>query len=293
MTEIKCPICPENKKIEKKDSGIFEVYLCKRCKNCFTYPIPKNLSQHYPKIYWQHQGKFSVLRDWLHNWLQKDRRTWFRKYVKKGKVLDVGSGEGVFGKILGEEFDITNLEYPGAKVKNKLVIKKDFLLWKTSQKFDGIVFLESLEHVPNPQKYLKKASSLLKKGGYIFVEYPRFSSLESKILGRFWLQRDIPRHLFHFSEEGFRIIADRLDLKVIKQKGLMSFQYSPYCLLASIIQILKIPSLNLRLGIIKNIPTLLFLIIGAPIAFILEIIFYFTNQSPLGLIVLKKKKNAI
>lgn len=289
MKKIICLICKEETRVTLKTSGFFHLYLCKSCRNGFIQPVPKNLSEYYPKIYWKHLGRFSNLRDWLHNSFQKGRVEWFKKYISKGEVLDVGSGEGVFGKTLGENFKVTNLEYPEAQVKNNSVIRVNFLSWKTSKEFDGIVFLESLEHVPNPLKYLEKAYTLLKTGGYIFIEYPRFSSFESKFLGKYWLQRDIPRHLFHFTEEGLRILAKRVNLAVVEQKGLMSYEYSPYCLLASFIQILKLPSLNLRLGIIKNIPTLLFLVIGAPLAFILETIFYLINESPLGLIVLKKE----
>lgn len=283
-----CPICSEGTKIKLLDSGQFSLYLCKKCKNGFIYPIPKDLSKYYPKLYWQHLGKFSGVRHWLHNSLQKDRANWFKTYLSKGEVLDIGSGEGVFGDTLGKNFQTTNLEYPEARVSNKSVIKADFLSWKTQKKYDGIVFLESLEHVTDPVKYLKKASSLLKKNGLIFVEYPRFSCLESRLLGKYWLNRDIPRHLFHFTEEGLRNMAKKANLKIVEQKGLMSYQYSPYCLLASFVQILNLPTLNLRLGIIRNIPTLLFLLIGAPFAFILETVFYLVGESPLGLIVLRK-----
>lgn len=288
MRDISCPICGERKEIKILNSSQFNLYFCQKCKNGFVYPIPKNLSDYYPKLYWQYLGRFSSLRQWLHNSYQQVRINWFKKYLSKGTVLDVGSGEGVFGKMLGNNFSITNLEYPDAKVSNKSVIKVDFLSWKTNQKFDGIVFLESLEHIVNPKKYLKKASQLLKKDGYIFIEYPRFSSLESRILGKFWLQRDIPRHLFHFSEEGLKNIAKMVNLRMISQKGVMSYQYSPYCLLASLVQLLRLPSLNLRLGIVKNLPTLLFLIIASPIAFLLEIIFYLIGESPTGLVVLKR-----
>lgn len=285
---ITCPICSEKSDIKILDKEKFNLYLCNQCKNGFIHPVPKNLSRYYPKLYWEHRGRFSKAREWLHNWLQVDRANWFKDYLSRGKVLDVGSGEGVFGQTLGKRFDATNLEFPGAQVKNHSVVKTDFLSWKTGKKFDGIVFLESLEHVPNPQKYLQKAASLLKKSGYIFVEYPRFSSFESRVLGKYWLQRDIPRHLFHFTDEGLVNIAKTAGLKIITQKGLMSYQYSPYCLLASFVQILKLPSLNLRLGIVKNIPTLLFLLFGTPLAFFLEAFFYLIGESPLGLIVLKK-----
>lgn len=285
---IVCPVCLEKKRIHPLTISEFSLYLCKECSNGFVYPVPKNLSIYYPEIYWQNKGKFSQFREALHVSFQQTRARWFKKYISEGSVLDVGSGEGVFGKILGEKFNVTNLEYPGAKVRNENVVKVNFLNWKTNKKFDAIVFLESLEHVSDPVNYLKKATSLLNKNGLIFVEYPQFDSLESRILGKYWLQRDIPRHLLHFTKDGLRYIAKKNNLKVVTQEGILSYQYSPYCLLAGAIQILHLPTLNLRLGVIKNLPILTFLVLGAPIAFILETFFYFFGESPVGLLILKK-----
>lgn len=287
--KISCPICHKDTDIKLLDRDRFNLYFCDNCQNGFVNPIPKDMSVYYPEIYWQNQGKFSTLRQGIHNSFQRTRIRWFKKYILKGDVLDVGSGEGVFGKMLGSNFSTTNLEFPGAKVKNQNVIRADFLKWKTNKKFDAVVFLESLEHITNPLNYLKKAASLLKENGLIFIEYPRFGSFESKILGKYWLQRDIPRHLFHFTEKGLDNIANRTSLKVAIKTEIMSFQYSPYCLLASMGQLLNMPTLNLRLGILRNLHILIFLLIGAPIAFILEIIFYLIGESPLGLMVIKKK----
>lgn len=289
MKNVICTICNKKTDVVLLDSGKFNLYFCNKCQNGFIFPIPKNIFKYYPKIYWQNLGRFSSFRQWLHNSFQKTRANILNGYIQKGNVLDVGSGEGIFGKMLGKYFTVTNLEYPRAQVSNKNVIKVDFLKWKTNKRFDVVVFLESLEHVINPKKYLQKAASLLKPGGLIIIEYPRFDSLESRILKENWLQRDIPRHLFHFTQKGLGNIARKSNLKVVDQRGVMSFQYSPYCLLASVQQFVKLPILNLRLGIIKNAPTLLFLLIGAPIAFILETIFYIKGDSPVGLTVLKKK----
>lgn len=284
-----CPICHKQKNLRLLDQNQFSIYFCNDCQNGFIHPIPENLSEYYPEIYWQNLGRFSSFRQALHNSFQKTRSRWFKRYISKGSVLDVGSGEGIFGIVLGSDYQITNIEYPRAKVKNKRVIKTDFLKWKTTKKFDAIVFLESLEHVINPISYLKKAASLLSNNGLIFVEYPRFGSLESKLLGKHWLQRDIPRHLFHFTEKGLENIAKEAGLKVALQKEIMSFQYSPYCLLASVGQKLNMTTLNLRLGIIKNLPKLLFLSLGAPLAFLIEFLFYLVGESPLGLTILKKR----
>lgn len=290
LKKITCPLCSSSGQIKLMDKNKYNLYFCSFCKNGFVNPQSESIDEFYPEIYWQHLGPFKSIRRYIHISFQKKRTEYFQGFLTSGQVLDVGAGEGDFGKMLDKKFKVTNLEYSSSKVKGKDILKVDFLSFTPHKRFDAIVFLESLEHVTNPLKYLKKASSLLKENGLIFVEYPRFGSLESKILGKYWLQRDIPRHLFHFTEKGLRNIAEKADLKVISQRGIMSYQYSPYCLLAGIIQAIKLPTLNLRLGITKNLLTLIFLCVGAPAAFILETIFYFIGESPIGLIVLKKNK---
>lgn len=289
MSKLFCPICKSSFQVEVLEKGKFTLYICKNCGNGFVSPVPKNMERYYPALYWQYQGIFSKFRKWLHYSFQKKRIGYLKGYLSKGEILDVGSGEGVFGKLLCPKFKITNLEYPGAKIENNNIIKADFLKWHVRKKFDAIFFLESLEHVAYPQQYLVKARKLLKDNGYIFVEYPRFNCFESKILGEHWLQRDIPRHLFHFTDRGLAKIARRVNLKAVAQKCVLSYEYSPYCLLVSVMNILKIRPLNLRKGLTYNIPTFLFLAVFSPISFLAETILYFFNQSPTGLMVLKKK----
>lgn len=291
MNRTFCPNCKNssNAKIEILDKDKFTLYMCKDCENVFVSPVPKNMDKYYPALYWRYQGILSQFRKWLHYSFQKKRVDYLKGYLSKGEILDVGSGEGVFGKLLGPNFKVTNLEYPGAKVENSSVIKAEFLSWDPRQKFDAIFFLESLEHVAYPQKYLVKAQELLKNSGYIFVEYPRFSCFESKLLGKYWMQQDIPRHLFQFTDRGLLKIAERANLLSIAQKGILSYEYSPYCLLVSLMNILKLKPLNLRKGLVYNVPTLTFLIIFSPLAFITEIVLYFFNQAPVDLVVFKKK----
>lgn len=239
------------------DTGQFNLYSYNSCKNGFIYPVPANLSRYYPKIYWQYPRQLSYIRSTLHNLLQIRRKKWVEKYIKSGSILDVGAGEGVFGKIMGADFQVTNLESPFAEVSNKDVIRTDFLKWKTNKKFDGIVFLESLEHVPSPQEYLKKAKSLLNKGGYIFVECPRFDSWESRLFKDKWFHLDIPRHLAHLTRKGLRILALRNNLKVVSQSGMLIYEFSPYCFTVSLMLLLKIKPLNLREKSISNLTSMI------------------------------------
>lgn len=286
--QIFCPNCEYRTDLEILYTGQFNLYSCNNCKNGFIYPVPTNLSRYYPRIYWQYPGQLSYIRFALHNLLQYRRKNLIERYLKFGKILDVGAGEGLFGITLGRNFEVTNLESPFAKVSNKNVVKIDFLKWKTDKKFDGIVFLESLEHVPSPQEYLKKAKSLLKKGGYIFIECPRFDSWESKLFKDKWLHLDIPRHLAHLTREGLGILASRNNLKVINQSGVLIYEFSPYCFTVSLMRLLKIRPLNLREGFISNLTSIIIALMLLPLGIVFETIFHFFDQDPVELSVFQK-----
>lgn len=287
--QILCPNCIYRTDPEILYKGKFNLYLCNKCKNGFIYPIPTNLSKYYPEIYWQYPGQLSRVRFALHDLLQYKRKSLIERYLKSGEILDVGAGEGIFGKRLGANFQITNLESPFAKVANKDVIKTDFLKWKTGKKFDGVVFLESLEHVPSPQEYLKKAKSLLNNGGYIFVECPRFDSWESKLFKDKWLHLDIPRHLVHLTREGLGILASRNNLKIVSQSGLLVYEFSPYCFTVSLMRLLNIKPLNLRDGsLISNLTSIIIALILLPLAMVSETIFHLFDQDPIELSVFQK-----
>lgn len=292
---IVCPNCQNKENITRLKKGDysksienFSIYFCKTCSNGFTHPVPKNMGKYYSQIHWEHTGLLSSVRSLVHFLLQKRRKKWLHQYLSKGDILDVGAGEGLFGKILGNNFEVTNIEAPFAKVKNPDVLNVDFLKWKSSKKFDGIFFLESLEHVPSPEDYLQKAESLLNKGGYIFVECPRFDSWESKIFKDKWLNLDIPRHLVHLTRPGLAILASRNNLKIVDQSGMQVLEFSPYCFTVSLMLTLGIKPLNLRQKSITNLTKIIFALILLPLGFITEIIFHLFDQNPVEISVFQK-----
>ena len=285
---IKCPNCKKEDAVYKMDFAKDQLFFCNSCNNGFLYPAPKNLFSFYPPSYWKYPGQLSYIRSTLHNLLQIRRKNWVEKYIKSGNILDVGAGEGVFGKTLGANFQITNLESPFAKVSNKDVIRSDFLKWKTDKKFDGIVFLESLEHVPSPQEYLKKAKSLLNQGGYVFVECPRFDCWESKLFKDKWLHLDIPRHLAHLTREGLGTLASRNNLRVISQSGVLIYEFSPYCFTVSLMLFLGIKPLNLRERFISNLTSMIMALILLPFGIVIETIFHLFDQDPVEFSVFQK-----
>ncbi len=277
---IVCPNCKNKSSIILKvDSGKFKIFFCRQCLTGFTYPAPKNIAKYYSKKYWVPKGWIGQLKVKIYAFFQSRRLKWVQKKLHRGKILDVGAGEGIFAKKIGARFTVVGIEPPFSKIKNKHIIKVDFLKWQTNQKFDAIVFWESLEHTRVPQKYLEKAYNLLKKGGLVFIEYPVLDCLESKIFGRFWYHLDLPRHLTHFTEKGLEIITAKTGFKKIDSKDVFALEYMLPGFLSS--------ALNIKLN--EGSPAILisFAVFLIP-AFIIEWLSYLFNQSPIRVMIVKK-----
>lgn len=104
----------------------------------------------------------------------------FFKKKKKYKLLDVGSGLGVFPYEMKKKgLNCTALDpdkNASNHIKNKLKIKTkniDFFKSKFNQKFNIITLNKVLEHVENPPKMLRKIkNNLIKKENFFYIEVP-------------------------------------------------------------------------------------------------------------------------
>jgi len=161
--------------------------------------------------------------------------------------------------------------------------------WETNKKFEAITFWESLEHTPNPQKYLDKAFSLLRDNGYIFIEFPRYASLESKIFKKYWFHLDLPRHLFHFTDKGIKKMLKKIGFKIVYFKSVPSFDYAPWGFVTSILKILGVSATD-KTKTTGSTLSLLFIIPLIIISIPFEIILIILGQSPIGLVIAQKNK---
>jgi cyclopropane-fatty-acyl-phospholipid synthase len=103
--------------------------------------------------------------------------------LKEGtRVLEIGPGWGAFaGHALqaGIHYTgITNSEVSQSYLKGKLanfgnrfeILLTDFYDYEPKEKFDAIVIMGVIEHLPNYERVLKKFSRLLKPGGLVFLD---------------------------------------------------------------------------------------------------------------------------
>lgn len=288
MKAINCPNCNISKVSHKFNSNNFQIYLCEKCLNGFTYPVPKNLGKYYDHNYWISKGLLGFLKNQIYHFSQIRRKFWVMNFLQSGNILDVGAGEGRFSTLLNKNFTITSLDTPSAAIKNPNVLKVNFLQWKTNKKFDAIVFWESLEHTQHPQKYLKKAAALLKKGGYIFIEYPRFNCWESNFFKQYWFHLDPPRHLSHLTPDGVDKLLSRNKLISTYQYGVFAFEYSIGGFVSSMLALFS----SHQRDFFKKSKNLLLIILLMPaflLCVLIELYIYIIGQSPIYLTVAQKK----
>ena len=287
---IKCPNCNRSKRVILKFSAInkFNIYICNLCQSGFTYPIPNNLSKYYHSSYWVSSGILGKFKKITFNLFHKRRKHWLKKYLKKGRILEIGAGEGDFIDLIGNRYETTGIEFPSAKIKNKNILKTDYLNWQPNNKFDAVIFWESLEHVAKPLEFLKKSYKLLKNNGVILIEVPRFDSFESKLFKKHWFHLDPPRHLSHLTNKGQDILLNRSGYRLIEKKSVLAYEYVIWGFLESMMSIFAIKSTD---HFKKNKLPFFFILFIPLIAIstVAETILFLVNQSPITFIAAKKQ----
>lgn len=126
-----------------------------------------------------------------------------------GTLLDVGCGPGSFlhgamsrgWQAHGIESSQSQVEYCLAHGKSATFVADFPQMPDDDRRFDVVTFNHVLEHVPSPTTYLRKAFSLLKPGGKVFIAVPNFDSLHARLFGKYWMHLDVPRHLFQFTPQ--------------------------------------------------------------------------------------------
>lgn len=125
-----------------------------------------------------------------------------------GKVLDVGTGNSPFlpamkgfgWEVNGTEVDVGLVEYfhekHGIEVFGGELEDAHF----DSGYFDAVTIMGVIEHVPNPRLMLSEAARILRDDG-VLAMWCFNRSVEARLLGKYWLGFDAPRHFYSYSYE--------------------------------------------------------------------------------------------
>lgn len=154
-----------------------------RCQNCGHVYSTYEQDEHY-EGYWDEE-------EYDLNWWDLAHRAIYRDFIQtflksdSGRILDVGCGLGFFIKAIQEQkpgweaigYEISEKAVSYANRENGLnsvysgIVEKSGL---EESSFDYITLWDVIEHIPKPQPLLNYLNSLLKPGGYLFMQTPNF-----------------------------------------------------------------------------------------------------------------------
>ena len=206
-------------------------YQCKLCKHIYSshaFSIQNLYSQQYLELTYKNlngiKKRFKNVTNLPINKSDNKNRairvdSFFKE--KKLKLLDVGSGIGVFlHEMKKKKWDVSGIEMDKRyvdfckKIKKLNVHKKKLEQFKKKKNFDLVTFNKVLEHVANPIKLFKLSTKFLKKDGIVYIEVP---DIKAKTQGKF-RQEFCVDHLHIFSPESLNYLADVCGFQTLQIK---------------------------------------------------------------------------
>jgi 2-polyprenyl-3-methyl-5-hydroxy-6-metoxy-1,4-benzoquinol methylase len=144
-----------------------------------------------------------------------------RHQPNQGTLLDIGAGTGGFLRAAKKRgWSVTGIE-PNTSARNlanskapNTVFDSDALQTFQNQSFDIITFWHVLEHLSDLEDDIKTVQNLLKPNGRIVVAVPNFKSYDANYYKGFWAAYDVPRHLWHFSQQSISILFSKVQMKL-------------------------------------------------------------------------------
>ncbi len=141
---------------------------------------------------------------------------------RTGRLLDFGCGHGTSLLELRkrDQLDIYGLD-PYSPIRHPAIIRTSLMETKLPPDyFDGIMAIETFEHITNPLEIFKELNRILKPGGLLLAQTHRLEDPEyQRHQDKWFYLRDPKTHVSIYSKQAMRKIAAQTGWKSVSFKG--------------------------------------------------------------------------
>lgn len=242
------------------DGSHYQIVKCRTCNLVRSNPIIE--SSKIWKLYGESKFTYKEEVENLEKTYLAVLQPVLNKINKNDNVLEVGCGNGF---ILEKLYDRGYKNSYGVEPSQDAVAKANKKIRKNiavdilkagifKRRFKFIFFFQTLDHIPDPGKFLKNCYKLLEEGGYILAFNHNIDSLSAKLLGEKSPIIDIQHTFLYnhltitklFEKNGFGTLKVYSPTNTISLKYLMQLAPFPQIIKRKIL-FLKFPNVNIKL----------------------------------------------
>jgi 2-polyprenyl-3-methyl-5-hydroxy-6-metoxy-1,4-benzoquinol methylase len=220
-------------------ASVAQVNQIVRCNRCgLMYANPRKEADHVEIQSWpddpnfdfekEHPQRFEKERLQVRDF-DRSRALLNRLHPSRGKIVEVGSSLGFLlaamrqdgWSVLGVEPDRNASRYAIAKQRIETINSTLEAARLPDEFADAVVMLHVIEHVPDPVGTLREIRRILKPGGHLILETPRYDTLMFRLLGSRERSLSCDGHIFFFTTDTLRTAytAAGLELERLEYTG--------------------------------------------------------------------------
>jgi SAM-dependent methyltransferase len=217
-----CPACGCSGMFSRIHSGL------DRCRSCGFVTYLEVERDELLRLYDESYFSGSEYADYLGE--QQALRRSMRRHLAQmarfrphgGSLLEVGCAYGLFLDEAARRYEsVAGVDICSGPVRYAREVlghearEGDFLEMELPEaRFDVVCMWDTLEHLPTPDRFIRRAAWMLRPGGFLFLTTGDIGSLNARLRGRNWRQIHPPTHLNYFSRETLNRLLTRIGFEV-------------------------------------------------------------------------------